>query len=175
MKNIVLISLLITFFCCCAPEAKKYLIPENYASWKRTTNVELNYPIPGHLEHYRKIYINEIGEKVEVTVVDGKKHYNYPTGTIIVKEVYPALEYKEGDKPGMLTIMIKDPSHPQARGGWLWIVQDLKNPLNEYTVFTSDFCIDCHTDANRTHSLGPGNPDEEFRDYVFFPYNADNK
>ncbi len=109
MKQAILVSFIICLMWHCAPQVKNYVIPENYASWKKTTNVELNYPIPGHLE---------------------------------------------------------------ALKGWLWIVQDLKKPLNEYSVFTSDFCLDCHTDANRSHNLGTGNPDEEFRDYVFFPYDV---
>ena len=87
MKKIMLVFILIPLMWYCAPQAKKYEIPEDYRSWKQTTNIELNYPIPGHLEHYRKIYINQIGEAVEVTMLEGKKQYNYPTGTIIVKEV----------------------------------------------------------------------------------------
>ncbi|RPJ03990.1 MAG: hypothetical protein EHM28_14230, partial [Spirochaetaceae bacterium] len=71
-------------------------------------------------------------------------------------------------KPTSLTVMIKSPDDPRARGGWLWIV---KNPAtNRETVMRNQFCITCHANANESHPYGDKNPNREFRDYVFFVY-----
>ncbi len=31
-----------------------------------------------------------------------------------------------------------------------------------------NFCITCHANANEKHPYGDKNPNEEFRDYVYF-------
>lgn len=142
-------------------------VPENHAGWSRTTDVELDYPIPGHESHYRRIYINETGENYTVTEKDGRVIHDYPKGTIIIKDIYPDQTYREGDEPVMQTVMIKDPEHEQNRGGWLWIVKDLGSGTE--TVMDDPFCLTCHSNANEEHPYGDKNTDEEYRDYVFFP------
>ncbi len=70
------------------PAASAPLIPEGYRDWEKTTSEPLNYPIPGHLDHYRIPYINGIGKGVAVATREGRLSYTYPKGTIIVKEAY---------------------------------------------------------------------------------------
>jgi hypothetical protein len=153
----------------CREKKDEQLVDFDYSSWKKTTDVELNYFIPGHEGHYRIPYINKTGENVEVAVDErGKKSYNYPEGTIIIKEIYPNLQLREGDKPIMLTVMIKKEDHEHAQGGWVWIVKQLDS--GKEVVFKSDMCVYCHDGANGRHPYGDKNPNEEFRDYVFFPY-----
>ena len=48
--GIVLLSL--TFLCSCRKQEGN-LVPDDYTSWESTTDVELDYPIPGHVEQYR--------------------------------------------------------------------------------------------------------------------------
>jgi hypothetical protein len=148
---------------------KKDLIPADYTTWERTVKEVLKYPIPGHISSYRKIYINETGEKTtETKDKNGRDTYLYPDGTIIVKELYDAATYTDNSKPQSLTVMIKDAKDPLARGGWLWIMKAL--PDGKERIIGSSFCITCHANANEPHPYGDHNPDGDFRDYVFLPY-----
>lgn len=159
-------GLVLSFFSC-AKEAEGPLIPEGYASWRRTTEEELDYPIPGHEDNYRIIFINDKGENLTVSDAGGRVTHDYPDGTIIVKEVYQGFEYDSNSKPMMLTAMVKDRDNPKSRGGWLWVVKDLS--AGQETIMTQEFCFTCHGNANERHPYGDRNPDNEFRDYVFFP------
>ena len=95
-------------------------VPDDYTSWDTTTDIMLDYPIPGHENHFRIIRINDTGKTLRPET-RGKRIYDtYPTGTVIVKEIYPELTRQEDDRPIMLTVMVKEPSHQFARGGWLW-------------------------------------------------------
>jgi hypothetical protein len=156
----------------CREKQGGQLVDFDYSSWKKTTDVALNYFIPGHEGHYRIPYINKTGENLEVSVDErGKKSYNYPEGTVIIKEIYPTLQLRENDKPMMLAVMIKNKDHEHAQGGWVWIVKQLDT--GKEVIFKSDMCVYCHDGANGRHPYGDKNPDEEFRDYVFFPYMKD--
>jgi hypothetical protein len=169
MKCLCIILLFSVFFFSCTKDTSEGLVPEDYSGWKLLTETKLNYFIPGHESHYRIPYINTIGEQVEIsTDTDGKKQYIYKKGTIIIKEIYPTLQLREGESPIALTVMIKDPGHPNAQGGWVWIVKDLKT--NMEVQFKSDGCVNCHAGANGRHPYDDGNPDSEFRDYVFYPF-----
>ncbi len=89
-----------------------------------------------------------------------------PVVTVIVKEVYASAKPMPEDEPIQLTIMAKQPQDPRAQGGWVWVTKDL--PDGKEAVFMGNFCITCHANANEKHPYGDGNPNEEFRDYVFF-------
>ncbi len=156
------------FFSSCTQRKSDQLVPKDHAAWKKTTGIELNYPIPGHENTYRKIFINPIGEGVKIIAAQDKNTYEYPEGTIILKEIYEGQRYEPGMKPVMLTAMIKSSSAPEARGGWIWVVKDTAS--GKETVFTDEFCVTCHSNANEAHPYGDGNKKQEFRDYVFFPY-----
>lgn len=167
--------LILTAFLClpllltgCNEEKRGPLLTGSYSAWERTTETELDYPIPGHEDNYRRIYINETGMNVRITTgEDGVRHY-YPEGTVIIKEVFEGSDYQEGSEPVMLTAMVKQPSDPLARGGWLWVVKNLST--GRETVMETKFCVTCHANANEAHPYGDGNPQNEFRDFVFFPY-----
>ena len=90
----------------------------------------------------------------------------FPEGTIIAKEIYAGSSPEPGAEPTMVTAMVKDPEHPAARGGWVWVVKDLS--MGKERIITGDFCFTCHGNANEGHPYGDKNKDENFRDFVFF-------
>ena len=170
MKKLIFFSLLLFtlfFFSCKKTDTAASLVPDNYQGWTVIAD-NLNYPIPGHENHSRKILINPIGEGVSTEKKNGRVFYDYPRGTIILKEIYPSLKPEKGAKPVSLTVMLKDPDNPKNREGWVWIVKDLKK--NSEKIIDYEFCFDCHNNANEQHPYGDGNPEGDFRDYVYFPY-----
>jgi hypothetical protein len=152
----------------CARPAPRAPVPADYATWERTTAAALDYPVPGHEEHHRRIFINRIGQDMRSEVRQGRVVHDYPEGTVLVKEVYEGLEPRPGEAPFQLTVMIKRPKDPLARGGWLWVVRDMAS--GQEKLIDYEFCFDCHASANEPHPYGDRNPRGEFRDYVFFPY-----
>jgi hypothetical protein len=145
------------------------LLPANYAAWDRPTTITLNFAIPGHLDNHRVIYLNKIGTTVQPASVSGKVRWDYPKGTIILKEAYAGLLAPAKDaKPIRLYGMVKDPGNPKAKGGWLWVVKDVAT--KKETIYDSAFCIDCHSYANAKHQYGDKNPNAEFRDGVYYPW-----
>jgi hypothetical protein len=158
----------ILLFASCHQKKQVSLVPDGYRAWQQTTDTELNYPIPGHENNYRIIYINATGENVQITPKKNRVFYEYPEGTMIVKEIYKGLgDPEKGTMPEQLTVMIKNARHPQARGGWIWIVKNMQT--KEETVIDYEFCVDCHANANEPHPYGDKNPNGDFRDYVYFP------
>ncbi len=152
----------------CDGKETKPVFDEDYKTWERTVEGPLTYPIPGHGAKRRGIFINEIGTTVTVADVGGVRRYDYPVGTIIAKENYADLE---GTKLDNLTIMIKAPDDPRSVGGWIWVNKNVDT--GEEMIFSDgEFCLTCHITANKDHPYGEGNPDNEFRDYVFFPYRS---
>ncbi len=151
----------------CARPAPR-LVPADYASWERVTEQDLDYPVPGHEDHRRRIYVNKIGEAVRITERQGRVFHDYPEGTVIVKEVYAGLQLRPGETPFQLLAMVKKPQDPLARGGWLWVVRDTAS--GQEKVIDYEYCYDCHDNANEPHPYGDKNPRGEFRDYVFLPY-----
>ena len=152
----------------CAEEGREPLLTADYSGWDRTTETELDYPIPGHEDNYRRIYIDQTGTNIRITTAEDGVRHSYPEGTVIIKEVFEGSDYQEGSEPVMLTAMVKRPSDPAARGGWLWVVKDLST--GRETVMETKFCVTCHANANEQHPYGDGNPDGAFRDFVFFPF-----
>lgn len=142
-------------------------IPADYRSWRQTTNIPLNYPIPGHESHFRRIFINATGEQVQRSEKNGRAFYEFPEGTMIVKEIYDGLDTPQPNAlPVLLDMMFKQPQHPQARGGWVWAVKNVQT--GETRIFGQELCVDCHANANERHPYGDRNPNEEFRDYTYF-------
>jgi len=167
MKSLLITGILLAVMLSgCSKEPPIPDIPEEYSSWTRMNKEELNYPIPGHEENYRIIYINETGEEARFTENSGTPSITYPKGTIIVKEIYKGFDIQADAKPNSLTVMIKDPDYPDSRSGWIWLVKDLNTGTK--TVISQEFCVTCHSNANEKHSFGGGNPGNEFRDYAFF-------
>jgi hypothetical protein len=150
----------------CKGKAPVVYATPDYPTWQRTTNEILDYPIPGHQDRLRVPRMNEIGFRAQPTVENGKRHWSFPEGTVIVKEVFRTPKPAAGEGPIQLTIMAKASKDPRAQGGWLWITRDL--PGGTDAVFMGNYCITCHANANEKHPYGDGNPNEEFRDYVYF-------
>lgn len=148
----------------CAPSVPKSYIPDDWPSWRKTTNVALDYPIPGHEDRYRVIRINDTGWEYAAGAAGGRREF--PEGTIVVKEIYSSGKPASGEKPVTLTTMVKAPKDPSARGGWLWVVKDLAT--GKETVMTGTFCVTCHSNANEPHPYGDLNAGGEFRDFLFF-------
>ena len=164
----IIFCLAIIGFASCQQKEQPKLTPENYRLWNKTIDTILDYPVPGHKDNCRIMYINTIGEGVQMTEENGRMVYEYPEGTIIVKEIYRGLEPpQEKEQPVQLTIMIKDSQHPQALSGWVWLVTT--PATGEEQIFDYNFCADCHTNANEPHPYGDKNPNADFRDFVFFP------
>ena len=158
----------LVFAACGQDESETPLVPADYAGWESTAEGPLTYQIPGHTMPKRLIYINAIGRQVEGIEKDGKISYDYPKGTIIAKEMYPTTDSNEADH---LTVMIKNPEHPKAVVGWIWLTKNLKNG-QERILTGQEFCVACHRNANERHPYGDRNADGEFRDYVYYPWNS---
>ncbi len=152
-------------FSACSPEPEIYA-PADYTDWARTTDTVLDYPIPGHENRLRIPRMNAIGFTASPAKTGNRLIWNFPEGTVIVKEVFSSAKPSPGEKPIQLTIMAKDPKDKRSNGGWLWITKSL--PDGQETVFTGNFCITCHENANEKHPYGDRNPDEDFRDYLYF-------
>ncbi len=149
----------------CAAPVRPALVPDGYRSWRTTTDVRLDYPIPGHEDQFRVIRMNEKG--FSFTRADGPAgRIEFPEGTIIAKEIFPTSNPGPTDLPVMVTAMVKAPSDPDARGGWLWVVKDLSNGME--SIQKGDFCVLCHANANEARLYGSKNPGGAFSDYVFF-------
>ena len=149
-----------------------------YKTWETTTDIALVETIPGHSSGRRKIYINKIGTEVTVPLGNasrsGGEGWDYPSGTIIVKEVYSVVDPEPGDEPGLLLGMIKEPDSAAARGGWIWVLRVVET--GEERLFDNEYCVTCHSDANEVrrsdavYQIGEANDEGEFRDFVFFPF-----
>lgn len=172
MKRILcsLLLLFIILISSCRQNERGPLIPQSseYLEWERPIPVILDYPIPGHEDNRRRIFINPSGTEVRIESRENRVYWEYPEGTIILKEIIPGLDGRVTDAPFQITAMIKAPEDPLSRGGWLWVTKRLDN--QEETIVDWEFCFDCHANANEPHPYGDGNQGNEFRDYVFHPY-----
>lgn len=155
---------------CERSEEPELLVTTDHEEWTRTTTTPLTFPVPGHGSGERRIYINPVGETVEPPV-SSEEPWEYPEGTIILKEIYPSPDPPEDAPPDSLTIMVKQPDHPMSRGGWVWLVKEPGS--DEERVFAEQFCVTCHANANEEHPYGDGNPEGQFRDYAYYPYRGE--
>jgi len=158
--------LVVVLLAACAKKEEEVYATPDYPTWQRTTDIVLDYPIPGHMDRLRIPRMNAIGFSVVPTIDGAKLHWDFPEGTVIVKEVYATTKPAPGEAPVQLTIMVKDPTDQRSQGGWLWLTKDLPN--GKETVFTGNFCVTCHANANEPYPYNDKNPNSEFRDYVYF-------
>jgi len=164
-RGAVLLCVLVLLAGCTAQKQVIYATTD-YHSWKKTTDIVLDYPIPGHQDRLRIPRMNSIGFSAQPSIDNGKRRWDFPPGTVIVKEVYPTPKPPADTQPIQLTIMVKAPRDPRSQGGWIWLTRDL--PDGTEAVFRGNYCITCHDNANEKHPYGDGNPNQEFRDYVYF-------
>lgn len=150
----------------CDSEKQVNFIPADYRQWPSTTDTKLQFPIPGHEDNLRKIYINPQGLEYQKTKSNGNTQYFFSEGTVIVKEIYEGFNPEPDELPKQLTVMVKKPDHPKSLGGWLWIVAP--SAEGQENIVENEFCLTCHSNANEQHPYADGNPEGEFRDYVFY-------
>jgi hypothetical protein len=151
----------------CAKAPPPPLVPADYATWSKTTDRRLDYPIPGHEDRLRVIRMNAVGMAYRPSGPAGAERWDFPAGTVIAKEIYPDADPAPGTAPIMVTAMVKAPGDPRAQAGWIWVVKDLASGGEK--VFDGNFCLSCHEGANEAHPYGDGNPGGEYRDLVFYP------
>ena len=167
--DVMVLAAAFTLVAGCQQTPESPLLPDDYQSWvQRAPTVELDYPVPGHENHYRIMYGNDLSSHFTSTTSSGEGGISYPPGTVIIKEIYEGLERPaEGAVPITLTAMIKRPEDNRNFGGWLWVAQDVAS--GKETVLDHDYCVKCHSNANELHPYGDRNRSGEFRDFVFFP------
>jgi hypothetical protein len=145
------------------------LIPADWPSWERLTAAPAEGLVPGHEERFRIAFINAQGEMVKPVVANGAVSWKYPDGSIILKAGYwGSAPPGKGETPSKLSVMMKSPGDPRARGGWLWVVRDTASGVE--TVIDAPYCVDCHSYANGPNPYGDKNTSGDFRDYVYLPY-----
>ncbi len=152
----------------CKADVQESLVPTDYLAWSPTVPGALEYQIPGHTQALRKIYINKAGTEVITHDQNGRLTYDYPVGTILLKENYTHADDKT---PNNLTVMIKEPENAKSKGGWVWINKDVSTGGER--IFSNEFCFSCHQNANERHPYGDRNSNREFRDYVYYPCKPD--
>lgn len=164
LTGLVFVVLFIGSACVAEKESPSW-VPDNYADWASTVADTLDYDIPGHEWELRIIHMNEIGQSVVPLEENGRLRYEYPEGTVIVKENFA----KSTDQaPTQLTLIKKESDHPDSLGGWLWVSKSMDTGAER--LFSDEFCFTCHKNANERHPYGDQNRSLEFRDYVFYPW-----
>ena len=89
---------------------------------------------------YRDIFVNDIG----IATNQGSAPYNYPVGSVLVKEQYEDKAAWEAQKSPDLTIMVKiDSSDSPDVSKWAFA------PGYTSTAEANDFCAGCHTVAKK--------------------------
>ena len=90
----------------------------------------------------------------------------------LLKEIYQEAEQPaSGENPIALTIMIKNSQDSRNRNNWLWLNTEFDTKKEQ--IIEHEFCVDCHANANEPHPYGDKNPNNDFRDFVYFPPRRD--
>ena len=120
----------------------------DYKSWTKITDGKVSTGDPTGflggvhegLEGYRDIFVNDVG----LDAVLGSAPYNYPVGTVVVKEQYPTKAAWEAQKKPNLTIMVKvATSDTPDMANWQWSPSYTKAPS------ANAFCAGCHAIATQ--------------------------
>jgi len=118
----------------------------NYKSWTKVTEGKTGTGDPtGYIgnvhkgpEGYRDVYVNAVGEEA----LTGTAPYNFPAGTVIVKEQFDdQASWESGSKPGLTVSLKVADSDAPASANWIW-ADSYKGTAGE-----SAFCAGCHTIA----------------------------
>ncbi|SFG38015.1 cytochrome P460 family protein [Neptunomonas qingdaonensis] len=119
----------------------------NFKNWTKITENRTSTGDPTGLvsgvhkgrDGYRDVYVNDTG----LATIQGTAPYNYPAGTVIVKEQFDDLAAFKAQKPTDLTIMVKlrDSTSPDAKN-WGWVAG-----YNEKLEESNAFCSGCHSVA----------------------------
>jgi len=121
----------------------------NYQPWTKITEgrvitgnpIGLTAEVHMSTKGYREVFVNEVGRET----MQGSAPYNYPAGTVIVKEQYKNKAAWEAQSSPQLTIMVKiaDSDNPQAEN-WIWATG------YQESAGANAFCSGCHTAAVRS-------------------------
>lgn len=142
-----------------------FTVPD-YSSWSEPAGTTLDYPVPGHGDTLRKIFVNEIAAGVRKETDDkGRARYIFPDDSIFIKEVYQTEEDIAVGKKA-LTIMVKASENTASQDGWLYYMQKHGETA---TRIDGNMCIGCHEAANDRHIYFDRNSERAFRDYIFIP------
>lgn len=118
----------------------------DYKNWTKVTADEVSTGNPtGFLggvhqgdEGYRDVYVNDIAKET----LYGSAPYNYPEGSVIVKEQYASKEDWEAGRGAAHTVSIKvSQSETSQKTDWMW-ADSYKGAAKE-----SEFCAGCHSIA----------------------------
>ena len=128
-----------------------------YRTWYRITHLEPNTgDVTGGFlgrvhkgkDGYREIYINSIGEATN----KGTAPYNYPTGTIIVKEEYKNKESWETKANPKIKVMkkLKPGASPESKD---WAYASKLTTEKMQVGKQTNFCAGCHLAAPDSDSV----------------------
>jgi len=147
MKKIFSVLLLTAFVSSCAllsgdPDPRW----ADYKSWTKMHSKPISGDHTGFLNGLHKakkgvrvVYVNDIG----ASTATGSAPYNYPLGTVILKEQYSSqAALDKGKKPGV-TVMVKvadDSANPVEN--WAW-----SRGYGKKAKVKVNFCSGCHTIA----------------------------
>ena len=121
----------------------------DYKSWTKLTDGKVGTGDPtgfiGNVhkgpEGYREVYVNDIGKEA----LEGSAPYNFPAGTVVVKEQYKNEAAWQADKGGELTISLKmTGSDAPNKDNWVWAAGYTG------TAEKNAFCSGCHSIATAT-------------------------
>ncbi|MFK8082159.1 MAG: cytochrome P460 family protein [Granulosicoccus sp.] len=118
----------------------------DYKDWTRVTADEVSTGDPTgvlggvHMgnEGYREVYVNDIAKDT----LYGSAPYNYPAGSVIVKEQYASkADWEAGRKPAHTVSVKVAASDTSEKKDWMW-ADSFKGKAKE-----SEFCAGCHSIA----------------------------
>ncbi len=118
----------------------------DFKTWTKVTELEPSTGNPtGFLggvhqgdEGYRDVYVNDIAKEVLL----GGAPYNYPAGSVIVKEQFASkADWEAGRKPGHTISVKATASDELSKDNWVW-ADSYKGSAGE-----SAFCSGCHSIA----------------------------
>lgn len=113
----------------------------DYTSWTKVLDGNTGDPtgfigsVHEGSEGYRNVYVNAVGEETLL----GDAPYDYPAGTVVVKEQFASREDWEAGNDPAVTVSVKETaSDTPVRENWIW--------ADSYTATAGDsaFCSGCH-------------------------------
>ena len=87
---------------------------------------------------YRDVYVNDIG----AAMLEGEGPYNFPAGTVVVKEQFNDKAAWESGEGGAVTVSVKaESTDAVAKENWIWATS------YNAKAGASAFCSGCHSIA----------------------------
>ena len=120
----------------------------DYKGWTRVNDEPTTGQSPGlgtvheGAEGYRVVYVNDVGRDTILSSGDANGDYDYPEGTVVVKEQYEdEAAYLAGAEAGEVdvTVSLKVADGAEPAANWQW--------STGYTASAGDsaFCSGCHS------------------------------